>query len=68
MARYKVTFRVNDVFFTDTFATEQAALEQAKAWFEAGLTDISVADGEREYSLENFAAKVTAGGDQNDAT
>ena len=64
MARYKATFRVNDIVFTDTFATERAAFEQAKAWAEAGLTDVSVTDGEREYLFDDFAAKVPAAGDR----
>jgi hypothetical protein len=67
MATYRVTFRVNDVIFTDTYETEQAAFEQAKAWAEAGLTDVSVTDGEREYSFDEFAARKTAAGDRNDA-
>ena len=62
MARYRVTFRVNDVIFTDAFATEEIAFEQAKAWVKAGLPNVSVSDGEREYSFEEFAAQVAATG------
>jgi hypothetical protein len=67
MARYRASFRVNDIIFTDTFATEQEAFEQAKAWAEAGLTDVSVTDGEREYPFEDFPRKVPAAGERNDA-
>jgi hypothetical protein len=66
MSRYRATFRVNDVVFTDTFATQEEAFKQAKAWAEAGLTDVSLTDGEREYPFEDFVRKVPAVGERND--
>jgi hypothetical protein len=55
MSRYKATFRVNDIVFTDT-----------KAWAEAGLTDVSFTDGEREYPFADFVEKVSDTGERND--
>ena len=66
MSRYRATFRVNDIVFTDTFATQEEAFKQAKAWAEAGLTDVSVTDGEREYPFADFVGKVSDPGERND--
>jgi hypothetical protein len=66
MPRYRATFRVNDVVFSDTFGTQEEAFKQAKAWTEAGLTDVSFSDGEREYAFEDFVRKVPATGERND--
>lgn len=63
MSRYRATFRVNDVIFSDTFATQEEAFKQAKAWVKAGLTDVSLTDGEREYPFEDFIGKVPANGE-----
>lgn len=60
MARYTVTFRVNDVFFSETFETEKEAFEQARAWFEARLPNVSVTVGETEYTFRDFAAKIAS--------
>jgi hypothetical protein len=66
MSRYRATFRVNDVVFTDTFATQEEAFKQAKAWAEAGLMDVSLTDGEREYPFEDFVRRVPVVGERND--
>ena len=58
MARYTVAFRVNDVVFTETLETEKEAFEQARAWFEARLPDVSVTVGETEYTFRDFATKI----------
>ena len=60
MARYTVAFRVNDIVFTETFETEKEAFEQAQAWFEARLTNVTVTDDEREYTFRDFAAKIAS--------
>jgi len=53
-------FRVNDIVFTETFGTEKEAVEQARAWFEARLTNVTVTDDEREYTFRDFAAKIAS--------
>jgi len=60
MARYTVAFRVNDVVFTETLETEKEAFEQARAWFEARLPDVSVTVGETEYTFRDFATKIAS--------
>jgi hypothetical protein len=51
---------VNDVVFTETLETEKEAFEQARAWFEARLTDVSVTVGETEYTFRDFATKIAS--------
>lgn len=60
MGRYTVACRVNDVFFSETLETEKEAFEQARAWFEARLPNVSITVGEREYTFRDFAAKIAS--------
>jgi len=65
MTRYTVAFRVNDIVFTETLETEKEAFEQARAWHEARLSDVSVTVGEIEYTFRDFEAKIASNPSSN---
>lgn len=56
--RFKVTTRLEDINFTETFDTKLEALRQATAWSKANLGDVSISDGETTYTPDEFASKV----------
>ena len=54
---FKVTARLSDIFFMETFDDELEALAQARAWTAAKLGEIVVTHDGVESTLEEFAAK-----------
>jgi hypothetical protein len=56
--RFKVTTRLSDIFFSETFDTELEALAQAKAWTKAKLGEVVISCNGVTYTLEEFTAKI----------
>ena len=63
---FKVSIRLDDIFFDETFDTDLEALERAKAWTKARLGEVTIAHNARLQVLKDailtaivFAAALT---------
>ena len=54
---FKVSTRLDDICFDETFDTDLEALERAKAWTKARLGEIIIVDQGKTYTLDEFALR-----------
>lgn len=55
---FRVTTRVSDIFFSETFDTELEMLAQARAWTKASRGEVVISHNGVTYTLEEFTAKI----------
>jgi hypothetical protein len=51
---FKVSTRLDDIYFEETFDTGLEALEQAKRWTRAELGDVVIVYEGKTYTLHDF--------------
>jgi hypothetical protein len=54
---FKVSTRLDDIYFDETFDTE--ALERAKAWTGANLGEVKITHDGKTYTVDEFAIRLT---------
>jgi hypothetical protein len=58
---FKVSTRLDDIYFDEVFDTDIEALDQAISWTMARLGEVVIVHNDRAFTLEEFAKMV--GGD-----
>jgi hypothetical protein len=56
---FKVSTRLDDIYFDETFDTDLEALERAKAWTKARLGEVTIVHKEKTYTLDEFVSGFT---------
>jgi hypothetical protein len=51
---FKVSTRLDDIYFEETFDTELEALERAKTWTKANLGEVVIVHEGKTYTLHDF--------------
>jgi hypothetical protein len=57
---FKVSTRLDDIYFEESFDTELEALERAQSWTRAKLGDVVIVHEGKTYSLNEFAVGALA--------
>ena len=51
---FKVSTRLNDIYFEETFDTELEAMERAQSWTRAKVGDVVIVYDGKTYTLNEF--------------
>lgn len=55
---FKVSTRLHDIFFEETFDTELEAMERGQSWTRAKLGDVVIVYEEKTYTLNEFRDRL----------